>query len=65
MPSVSLHVDQGEFREGDPMFGYAWRREVTEENPFPGVTVRKVSLRLTWREGVREQTFASEVYVQP
>jgi prepilin-type N-terminal cleavage/methylation domain-containing protein len=65
MPSVSLHVDQGAFPEGDPMFGYAWERHVTDETPLPGVTVRKVSLRLTWREGAREQAFQSEVYVQP
>lgn len=65
MPSVSRHVDQGAFPEGHAMFGYAWRREVTEQSPLPGVTVRKVSLRLTWRQGVREQMFESEVYVQP
>lgn len=65
MPSVSLQVDQGTFPPADPMAGYEWRREITEQAPFPGVTVRKVSLRLTWREGIREQSFQSEVYVQP
>jgi prepilin-type N-terminal cleavage/methylation domain-containing protein len=64
MPEVSLHVSQGAFPPSDPMAGYTWRREVTEEAPFPGVTIRKVSLRLTWREGLREQSFQSEAYVQ-
>ena len=65
MPSVSLQVSQGSFAPSDPMAGYEWRREITEEAPFPGVTVHKVNLRLTWREGQREQSFASEIYVQP
>ena len=58
-----LHVDQGAFREDDPMFGYSWRREVSDQTPLPGVTVRKVSLRLSWSEGKRSQFFESEVYV--
>ncbi len=58
-----LHVDQGAFLEDDPMFGYSWHREVSDQTPLPGVTVRKVSLRLSWSEGKRSQFFESEVYV--
>lgn len=65
MPTVPVQVEQGTFPPNDPMAGYSWRRVISEEAPFPGVTVRKVSLRLDWREGVREQWFQSEVYVQP
>lgn len=64
-PPLPVSVDQGDFPAGDPMAGYAWRREVTDESPFPGVTVRKVLLVLTWKVGGVTQSYRSVLYVQP
>ena len=62
-PPVSSGVDQGDFPEGDAMAGYAWRREVSLESPLPGVTVRKVAVRVSWKEGLNERWFQAETYV--
>ena len=62
-PPESLGVDQGEFPEGAPMAGYAWRRDVSLESPLPGVTVRKIALRVSWKEGLNERWFQAETYV--
>ena len=63
VPEVS--VSQGEYPEGHPLFGYSWRRNVTNEEPFPGVKIRKIALELTWEVGAAEQRYKSEVYVRP
>lgn len=62
-PSPSVSIQQGTFAADDPMAGFAWRREVTDEEPFPGVRVRKVLLELTWEIGGAPQSYQSEIYV--
>jgi hypothetical protein len=63
-PSPSVAIQQGEFRPGDPMAGYAWRREVVDEQPFPTVKVRKVLLEVTWDAAGVPQSYRSQIYVQ-
>lgn len=58
-------VARGAFEGEHPMAGYRWRREVSDEQVLGGVTVRKVSLRLTWDVAGREQSYQSEIYVAP
>ena len=60
-PSVAL--DQGSFDPKGPMAGYAWRREVVDEQPLPGITVRKVLLEVTWDAAGAPQTYRSQIYV--
>ena len=62
-PSPSVSIQQGTFPTDDPMSGFAWRREVTDEEPFPGVRVRKVLLELTWETGGTPQSYRSQIYV--
>jgi general secretion pathway protein I len=62
-PAVSLQ--QGEFPPKDPMAGYTWRREVVDEQPFPGVRVRKVLLEVSWDAAGAPQSYRSQIYVQP
>lgn len=64
-PAPAVAVQQGEFADDHPMAGYRWEREVSDEEPLPGVTVRKVAYTLIWQEGGREQTYTAEVYVSP
>lgn len=64
-PAPSVAISQGTFAPGDPMAGYAWRREVADEQPFPGVKVRKVLLELTWHAGAASQSYRSQIYVPP
>jgi hypothetical protein len=46
------------------MAGYAWRREVVDEEPFPGVKVRKVLLELRWTVAGAPQLYQAVVYVR-
>ena len=62
VPAVSL--TQGEYATDHPLAGYTWRREVTDEEPFPGVTVRKVALEVSWRLGASPQLYTAEIYVE-
>jgi hypothetical protein len=62
-PPQGVDLDQGEFPADDPMAGYAWRREVSLESPLPGVTIRKITLRVSWKEGSNERWFQAETYV--
>lgn len=62
-PSVS--ITQGEYAPDHPMAGYAWKREVSDEEPFPGVKVRKVRFELTWRIGGADQSYQAQTYVPP
>lgn len=64
-PTPSVAIEQGEFPPDDPMAGYAWRREVMDEQPFPGVQVRKVLLEVTWDAAGVPQSYRSQIYVQP
>ncbi len=47
------------------MAGYSWRRVIEDDNPFPGITVRKISLELRWQEEGRPKWYRSETYVVP
>jgi general secretion pathway protein I len=64
-PPLPVSTQQGDFAPTDPMAGYSWRREVADEQPFPGVTVRKVLLELTWQVGGAAQSYRAQIYVQP
>ena len=64
-PAPSVSIQQGTFPADDPMAGYAWRREVADVQPLPGVSVRKVLLELTWHAGAAPQTYRSQIYVPP
>lgn len=61
---ASIVVEQGEFRADDPMAGYAWRRQVEDVEPFPGVRVRRIRLELTWDVAGRRQSYRAETYVE-
>ena len=63
-PAPPVAIQQGDFPPDDPMAGYSWRREVTDEHPLPGVTVRKVLLELSWSVGGVHQFYRSQIYVQ-
>lgn len=62
-PQVSFA--RGTFRDDEPMYGFEWERVITDEEPFPGVIVRKVSLTLTWYEGEKDYNYNAEIYVKP
>jgi prepilin-type N-terminal cleavage/methylation domain-containing protein len=64
-PPPVLSVAQGEFPPGSPMAGYAWRREITDLEPFPSVRIRRVQLELTWPLGNSRQIYRANVYVLP
>ena len=64
-PKPEISVSQGEYRDDHPMKGYAWKREVSDEEPIPGVTVRKIALELTWEVAGNTQRYRSEIYVSP
>ncbi|MDH5751819.1 MAG: prepilin-type N-terminal cleavage/methylation domain-containing protein [Deltaproteobacteria bacterium] len=62
-PDVS--VQQGEFPADHEMAGYTWRREVTDEEPFPGVVIRRVEYELSWVMGESTQSYRSGIYLAP
>ncbi len=64
-PTPQVSVQQGEYPADHPLAGYTWKREVVDEEPFPGVTVRKLVLELHWRVGGAQQTYRTSVYVPP
>ena len=62
VPSVAL--EQGAFDPKGPMAGYAWRREVVDEQPLPGITVRRILLEVTWDAAGAPQFYRSQIYAQ-
>lgn len=64
-PPPSVAIEQGEFPPDHRMAGYAWRREVANEEPLPGVRVRKVLLEITWEAAGVPQSYRAQIYVQP
>lgn len=64
-PTPNVSVQQGTYEDGHPMAGYAWKREVVDEEPFPGVKVRKLQLELRWEVAGVPQVYRSEIYVSP
>lgn len=61
---ATISVDQGEFRPDEDMAGYAWRREISDQEPLPGVKVRRIRLELTWAVGGATQSYRAETYVE-
>ncbi len=62
---VSVGLFNGEFAEEHELAGYTWEREVSDESPLPGVTVRRVLYRLHWDVGGSPQSYQTEVFVLP
>lgn len=62
-PPVSIH--EGDFEEDHPMYGFHWKREVVPDSPFPGITVRKVTLELSWEEGGARRSYQGKIFVTP
>lgn len=62
-PIPEVSIQQGEYRDDHPMAGYAWHREVLNEEPFPGVKVRKVVFKLSWKSGEAAQFYQAQTYV--
>lgn len=63
--TASVSVDQGTFARDHPMAGFSWKREVADQDPIPGIRVRKVSYQLTWDEGTSKRNYQSYIYVKP
>ena len=62
-PALQVEVRQGEYPESHPMSGFRWLREVADEEPFPGVRVRKVIFKLSWATATGRNTYRSQTYV--
>ncbi len=62
-PQLTVSVSQGVFPAEDPMAGYSWKREIKDEEPIPGVQVRKVELTMVWVDGTAQRSFRSHIYV--
>lgn len=62
-PTPQVSVRQGEYPESHPMAGFRWLKEVADEEPFPGVRVRKVVFELSWSAGASRKTYSSQTYV--
>jgi hypothetical protein len=65
MQQVDVSVSQGEFPPDSPMAGYSWRREISDDEPLPGIKVRKVALDLQWMTGKALQSYHAEILVLP
>ncbi|MDH4120929.1 MAG: prepilin-type N-terminal cleavage/methylation domain-containing protein [Deltaproteobacteria bacterium] len=71
---AELSVDQGVYPPGHPLEGYQWRREIADEEPIPGVKLRRVKLEISWEmnarlgpeatDAHRRQRYVTEVYVE-
>ena len=62
-PTLQVEVRQGEYPDSHPMSGFRWLRDVADEEPFPGVRVRKVIFQLSWVTATGRQTYRSQTYV--
>ena len=62
-PTPQVSVRQGEYPESHAMAGFRWLKEVADEEPFPGVRVRKVVFELSWVAGAGRKTYSSQTYV--
>lgn len=63
--TASVSVSQGTFGPDHPMAGFSWKREIADQDPIPGIRVRKVSYELTWDEGKSKRNYQSYIYVKP
>ena len=62
-PPVSF--SQGEFELEHPMNGFAWKKQIRDTTPLPGIRVRQVNYQLIWNEGENEYTYDADIYVNP
>lgn len=63
-PKLQVEVRQGEYPESHPMSGFRWLRDISDEEPFPGVRARKVVFELSWGTLKGRKTFRTQTYVQ-
>jgi len=64
-PTPSVGILQGVYRDDHPLAGTEWRRIVADEEPLPGIKVRRVEFELIWDVAGAEQTYRAELYVPP
>ena len=62
-PPVSF--SQGEFKLEHPMNGFAWKKQIRDTTPLPGIKVRQVNYQLIWNEGKNAYTYDADVYINP
>ena len=55
----SLQVQQGTYEDDASLPGAAWKMEVQDVNPLPGIKIRRVNYEITWMEGEREYRYSS------
>ena len=60
----SLQVQQGTYENDASLPGAAWKMEVQDVNPLPGIKIRRVNYEITWMEGEREHRYSSDLYVK-
>ena len=60
----SLQVQQGTYEYDASLPGAAWKMEVQDVNPLPGIKIRRVNYEITWMEGKREYRYSSDLYVK-
>ncbi len=60
----SLQVQQGTYEDDASLPGAAWKMEVQDVNPLPGIKIRRVNYEITWMEGEREYRYSSDLYVK-
>ena len=46
--SPRVAVTQGVYPPGHPFANHRWRRSVTNYQPFPGVTIKRVAFKIEW-----------------
>ena len=63
--SAPVSLAQGEFEETHEMAGFSWSREISDIQALPGISVRKVSYTLSWKEGANQYTYNSQVFIKP
>ena len=64
--NAPVSLAQGEIaEEEDPLFGFAWDREIEDTEPLPGIIIRRVYYRLKWNEAGSEYSYDAELYVKP
>ena len=64
--NAPVSLAQGEItEEDDPLFGFAWEREIEDTEPLPSIIIRRVYYRLKWNEAGSEYSYDAELYVKP
>lgn len=63
--AVRVSFERGEFAEDHEMYGFTWKRKITKEDPFPGISVHKVHYDIIWQEGENEFSYGAEVLKKP